>query len=269
MGDVKKDEESTHLLGRLHKKVYLCPANNQMKKKYMNKKFAASALLLAGAMFGMVSCNKDTSFHATSVDYPYNGLLYADQTLDSIIFSTTDDWSLATPFDWIHIQGSLQGQVKDQMAYYTLSRKVQFDENTTDSTRIGHIELSSYYNSAALYVQMGFIDISHPRYTVKSYYGNTNVPTKVTFTMADSASVTLDSICFNARKDWSLELTNSGSRAWVTANKTSGSAGKQSIRLTMEQNPDTLARETKAILTSGAVRNEITIRQFGQKPKKD
>ena len=36
----------------------------------MNKKFAASALLLAGAMLGMVSCNKDNSFHATSINYP-------------------------------------------------------------------------------------------------------------------------------------------------------------------------------------------------------
>ncbi len=235
----------------------------------MNKKFAATVLMLAGAMLGMVSCNKDSSFHATRIDYPYNGLLYADQTLDSIIFSTSDDWSLACPFSWIHIQGNTQGQIKEKMALYTLCNHVEFDANTTDSTRIGHIELASYYNAAALYVQLGFIEITHPVYTVKHYYGNTNVPTKVTFTMADSASVMLDSICFNARKDWNLELSADGGSQWVTASKTSGHAGKQSVRINMQQNPDTLARETKAILTSGTVKNVITIRQYGKPKKKD
>lgn len=235
----------------------------------MNKKFAASALLLAGGLFGMVSCNKDSSFHATRIDYPYNCLLYADQTKDSIIFSTSDDWSLTTPFDWIHIQGNTQGQIKEEMALYTLRNYVEFDENTTDSTRMGHIELASYYNSAALYIQLGFIDIRHPRYSVKSYYGNTNVPTKVTFTLADSANVTLDSIYFKARKDWTLELSADGGSQWVKASKTSGSAGEHSVKLTMDQNPDTLAREAKAVLTSGTVKNVITIRQYGKPKGKD
>ena len=111
----------------------------------MNKKFAASALLLAGAMLSMVSCNKDNSFHATSINYPYTGILYADQTLDSIVFSTSDAWSLSTPYDWIHIQGKTQGTIKEEMALVTYTNRVQFDENTTDSTRIGHIQLNSYY----------------------------------------------------------------------------------------------------------------------------
>ncbi len=235
----------------------------------MNKKFAASALLLAGAMLGMVSCNKESTFHATSVEYPYNCLLYADQTLDSIIFSTSDDWMLSTTYNWIHIQGATQGTIKEDLIYVTYTNHVEFDQNTTDSTRIGHIELNSYYNAAALYIQLGFIDINHPRYAVKSYYGNTNVPTKVTFTMADSANVQLDSICFNARKPWTLELDGNHSWVKVKDNKTAGNAGKQSVMLTMEQNPDTLARETKAILTSGDVKNEIVIRQYGKPKKKD
>ena len=235
----------------------------------MNKKFAASALLVAGTIFGMVSCNKDTDFHAASVNYPYNSILYADQTLDSIIFSTTDSWSLSTPNDWIHIQGNTQGTIKNDVSLYILKNNVEFDENTTDSTRIGHIQLTSHYNSAALYTQFGFIDITHPIYQVKHYYGNTNIPTKVTFTVADSASVTQDSICFNARKRWNLEIIGSGDQPWVTASKTTGNAGKQSIILSMTQNPDTLNREAKAILTSGTVKNEITIRQYGKPKKRD
>lgn len=235
----------------------------------MNKKFAASAILLAGTMLGMVSCNKESTFHATSVEYPYNCLLYADQTLDSIIFSTSDDWMLSTPYNWIHIQGDTKGTIKQDLLYVTYTNHVEFDQNTTDSTRIGHIQLNSYYNAAALYIQLGFIDISHPRYSVKSYYGNTNVPTKVTFTMADSANVQLDSICFNARKSWALEFDSESDHSWVTANMTTGLAGKQSIKLTMTQNPDTLARETKATLTSGEVKNEIVIRQYGKPKKKD
>ncbi len=235
----------------------------------MNKKITASALLLAGTMMGMISCNKESTFHAASIQYPYNCLLYADQTQDSIIFSTSDNWTLSTPNDWIHIQGKTAGNIDQNMAYVTYVNKVQLDENTTDSTRVGHIQLSSYYNTAALYIQLGFVEITHPYYRVKSYYGNTNVPVRVDFTVADSANVTSDSICFNARKDWTLELNGGGESSWVSASKTSGRAGKQSIRLSMQQNPDTTARETKAVLTSGQVKNEIIIRQFGKPKKKD
>lgn len=235
----------------------------------MNKKFATLATLLTGAILGLVSCNKDTSLHATSVDYPYNSILYADQTLDSIIFRTTDSWSLSTPYPWIHIEGRTEGTIKNDRSMYIIKNNVTFDENTTDSTRIGHIQLSSHYNAAALYIQFGFINITHPAYTVKHYYGTTNVPTKVAFTVADSANVTSDSICFNARNRWTLELKNEGSQAWVTASKTAGNAGKQSIMLTMSKNPNTTDRETKAVLTSGEVKNEIIIRQFGKPVKKD
>ena len=235
----------------------------------MNKKSVASALLLASVMMHMVSCNKDTSFHAASVDYPYFGTLFADQTQDSIIFTTTDDWSLLTPHSWIHIQGNTTGTVKESMAIYTLCNKVNFDENTTDSTRIGHIQLNSYYNLAAAYIQYGFINITHPDYKVESFYGNSRVPTKVSFTIADSANVSTDSICFIAQKDWKLEIKNEGGDAWVAASKTQGNAGKQSIRLSLTQNPGTQDRETKAILTSGTVKNEITIRQFGKPEKRD
>ena len=235
----------------------------------MNKKFAASALLLAGAMLSMVSCNKDNSFHATPINYPYTGILYADQTLDSIVFSTSDAWSLSTPYDWIHIQGKTQGTIKEEMALVTYTNRVQFDENTTDSTRIGHIQLNSYYTLAAAYIQYGFINITHPDYKVESFYGNSRVPTKVSFTIADSAYVSTDSICFIAQKDWKLEIKNEGGDAWVAASKTQGNAGKQSIRLSLTQNPGTQNRESKAILTSGTVKNEITIRQFGKPEKKD
>lgn len=235
----------------------------------MNKKFAALATLLTGAMLGLVSCNKDSSFHATSVVYPYNCILYADQTLDSIVFQTTDSWSLSTPFDWIHIQGKTEGTINNDMSLYIIRNNVTFDENTTDSTRIGHIQLNSHYNAAALYIQFGFINITHPAYTVKHYYGTTNVPTKVSFTVADSANVTRDSICFDAQNRWTLELEDQSSQAWVTASSTRGGSGKHSVLLTMTKNPDTTDRETKAVLTSGEVKNEIVIRQFGKPKKKD
>ena len=235
----------------------------------MNKKTVASALLLASVMMHMVSCNKDTSFHAASVDYPYFGTLFADQTQDSIIFTTTDDWSLLTPHSWIHIQGNTTGTVKEPMAIYTLCNKVNFDENTTDSTRLGYIELHSYYKSAATYVQLGFIDITYPAYKVKSYYGNSNVPTKVTFALTDSSYMKTDSICFKARKNWTLEIKSDDNKTWVTADKTSGQPGKQKITLSMEENLSTEPREVKAILTSGQVKNEITICQKGKSEKKD
>lgn len=235
----------------------------------MNKKSFASVLLLAGAMLSMVSCDNDNTFHATSVDYPYYATLYADQTQDSIIFTTTDNWSLLTPYDWIHIQGQTQGTVKESKAIYTLRNKVNFDENTTDSTRLGYIELHSYYNSAGVYIQLGFIDISHPSYKVKSYYENTNIPTKVTFTQTDSSYVTKDSICFNARKDWTLEFLGNESQTWITADKVSGHSGKQKVTLSMEENTSTEPREVKAILTSGKVKNEITICQKGKRKDKE
>ncbi|MGN0234161.1 MAG: BACON domain-containing protein [Bacteroidaceae bacterium] len=235
----------------------------------MNKKSVASALLLTGAMLSMVSCDNDNTFHATSVDYPYYGTLFADQTQDSIIFTTTDNWSLLTPYNWIHIQGETQGTIKESMSIYTLCNKVNFDENTTDSTRVGYIELHSYYNSAAVYIQLGYVDISYPYYKVKSYYGTTNIPTKVNFTLADSSYVTVDSICFNARKDWNLEIKGDDSQPWVTADKVSGHPGKQKITLSMEENTSTEPRETKAILTSGQVKNEITIRQYGHYKDKE
>jgi len=49
--------------------------------------------------------------------------------------------------------------------------------------------------------------------------------------------------------------------------KTSGAKGENTVHLGLDENTATVQRETKLVLTSGAVKNEIIVRQAGAKKK--
>ena len=91
---------------------------------------------------------------------------------------------------------------------------------------------------------------------------NTIVADSVSFDLYVNAVSTVDSICFNVSKPWTLAYAENADQTWAVVDKTSGAAGDNKVTISLTPNTDTKnARATVLELKCGEVINLINIRQ--------
>ncbi len=244
----------------------------------MRSSLLGIAILMTTMFFQ--SCLSDPDRHQLIVTYPDNTLLYADATVDSLMFYTFDSWEVYPNCTWIEVDGESKVTLPyDYNKNYLCKVLLALQPNTTGKTRMGTVTVNSYdYSARGLYTQLSFLHVTNLNYTVgedgyvtSPYDGVTvNIPQNVNFFMADSAFVTQDSICFTVEKSWTLS-TPDGSElpAWFQLEKTSGRAGHQNVAVTLEENPFYEDRKTTVRLSSSGVNTDISITQFAKKKKSE
>lgn len=225
------------------------------------KKVNFLSAIVAGFLL-LVSCHKDPENHTLYVVYPnpaqpQGGWVYADQELDSIVFETFDSYNTTSLADWITVTAGASYEVDyDYRNLYAFTTLVSFKPNTTGKTRIGTVRIDSYdYSSAAVFYQLGFMDIRHPEPMT------TVVEDSVSFDLYVNPVATEDSICFTVSKPWTLSYAENSDQTWTAFDKTEGAAGDGNVTITFTPNPNTYGRTTVLALKCGEVTNLINIRQ--------
>lgn len=234
--------------------------------KMKTKLLAACAFL--GGMF-MASCGEQ-DHHELWIAYPSQGysILFADQRVDSISFVTFDSWKINPREEWIKVNGQSYGTINhSNEKRYWITSELEFAQNTTGHSRIGTVDVQSYdYQVGAMYLQFGYLDITHPSPKAEKFYSDTTIPDSVSFCLtADSTLTPVDSLSFYAHDGWEIAYKEGAETEWLTVGKTRGRDGKNSVELKFQENPDTASRHTILLLTSGRVTNEIKVVQPGKK----
>lgn len=219
--------------------------------------------VIAACIMLITSCHKDPENHTLYLIYPNPAIqqdcwVYADQEQDSIIFETFDSYKTTSLADWITVTAGASYEVNyDYRNLYAFTTLVSFKPNTTGKTRLGSVKIDSYdYSSAAVFCQFGFMNIRRPEPM------NTIVADSVSFDLYVNAVSTVDSICFNVSKPWTLAYAENADQTWAVVDKTSGAAGDNKVTISLTPNTDTKnARATVLELKCGEVINLINIRQ--------
>ncbi len=222
--------------------------------------------LLLTLCAALAACSKESYRHAIALAYPtpgQYGLVYADQTEDSIVFDTFDSYDTYTSADWLAIDEQW-GTMTIQNSYYyqwEVSVPLTFEPNTTGETREAVVYVHNYGTDwdqtiSASFIQASWLNITRPEPAYPSY---TYYPSYATFAIADSATWEVDSISFTAYGDWTLQTTAD----FVALGAASGKAGAQVVALALEPNNDEADRQAEITLTSNGVSNIITLTQYG------
>lgn len=232
----------------------------------MKKVILPLCLLFVGLMFQ--SCIKDVENHELRIEHP-NGIsvLFADDVRDSLSFFTFDSYKLRSSVDWINLPHESSRQLTyDPNKYYFCISYLDIKKNDTGKSRYGSVVVDSYeYSAVAMYFQYSFLNIYKPAGQIESYFPDTNhsLPDSVSFTLADSASVELDSICFNVRDSWKLSLVENDVD-WITLSSEKGGPGANSVQLEFMPNISTEDRQATLRLTSSGISNDIVVKQYGK-----
>ena len=236
---------------------------------YMNS--IKTSLLACSLLLSLACCVSSPEMHQLS-PIEQSIILYADQTVDSVCFYTFDSWTVTPQDEWITINGdSHKDIVNDYTKRYYCKVFLTVQPNTTGQTRCGTVLVKSYeYSYSAPFVQLGLLKVSHPAYTVDSYLDDSYVIPKLAhYELIDSAHCLRDSICFTVQNNWTLNFDGEQPE-WLDLDSKSGASGKCRVNLTLTPNSDTEnGREAKLKLTSGAVSNEIVVRQLPAKKEED
>ena len=219
--------------------------------------------LIFGLLPFVLSCVKDPETHQLLLENSFT-TLYADQTIDSVVFYTFDSWSVVSAADWLTIDGPSEGKIQyNNSRRYRCRAGLVVSPNTTEVTRVGKVHVNSYkYPGNFVRLQYGYLNISRPLCTVEEFMDEAQtVPKKVHHTLTVNAQTDEDSLCFVVQNYWSLAFEGE-TPEWLTLEKTQGERGKNSVKLSFSENTDaTKTREAKLRLTSGQVSNLITIQQ--------
>ncbi len=233
-----------------------------MKVKFFTVAASAAILLFS-------SCINDDGNHQLAIEYPTTSLLFADQTKDSIVFHTYDSYRIISEASWIKVpENSDNDDIKhSDTKRYRIATTLELEPNKTGRTRLGNVRVDSYeYTVYGLYVQMGCLNIMHPQGKVESSITGA-VPDSVSFQIADSSYVNVDSLVFMVYHDWELSIADGHDASWLEIEKKSGSSGRQKVNLNLQTNTTSSDRDTKLVLKSGGAADTISVKQFA--PKKE
>lgn len=225
----------------------------------MKKIALYSALGLATLL---ASCDaKENVFEVAQIAYPTGvSVLYADQSLDSINFVTTFDWSLSTASDWMHIDANNQsGSVPK--GYMDARRvNIQIDANQTGESRYGTVLVN--FNGQAVggrYYQLHYLNVRYPKGTEDGQ-----------FVLQDSAMQVRDSLVFQTYGDnWTLAFKGDAP-TWMRLEDdavTTGRAGKYVVYYKLDKNETEAERSAVFELNSRGVVTEIKVNQQTKKKK--
>ncbi len=221
----------------------------------MKKLFGIYILVLT--LF-FASCDKKgSSYDFAQILYPnaYGSLLYADQTIDTLRFATTYDWSLSVPAEWMSVNPDSMSGVVPEGYYMVYKVQVKFDTNKSDTVRTDFIFFNADGRSlASAYSQLHYMNIQRPRRT------------NYQFLLQDSARQERDSLVFRTySNDWALTFKD-GQPSWIILDadaKMSGRSGTYVVKYDLQPNETTEPREALLELRSADVVNKIKIRQTG------
>ncbi len=224
-----------------------------------------SVLFLAAMAVAFASCSKEGDNHVLDVVYPkpYT-VLYADHVKDSIIFTTLDSYSIDTYDTWVALVGEKSYTFDYNSSYaYNFIRQLEFQPNTSGVTRVTVVGINSYeYQSGGRYYQLGFLNIKHPAPMPKEYVAF-GIPKEVTFSLADSADVQIDSLAFNVVDTWDVSFEDGVGQEWISLDRTNGSGGDAKVKLSLSPNKD-MENDRKAtlVISSNGVENKIEVTQY-------
>lgn len=222
--------------------------------------FTVAAMMLTA----FIGCKKeDNRYHSILIYKPYAGVgyIYADQTLDSVIFSTTESFAFTSDVSWLTLDPSAsKGTVKEG---YILTTKfaIHLEPNTTGKVRNGVVTGKMYsedFNQdvGLLYQQLPWHNIVRP---IPRELSNMEIE----FVGTDSAHWTRDSVKFTAYADWTLEPS---ADSYLTPRVKSGKAGRHTVELLLTPNATAEKKEATLSLSSNGA---TTIIKYVQLPKKE
>lgn len=242
----------------MEKRIFASRSIQIQKKMKKGLLLAASAALLFG------SCIENDGTHYTELIYPSQGgkVLYADQTNDSLKFITFDPWSIDTLYRYtagkLRISLDPSDLAGDVPSGYYVNKTVKFTfaPNTSDTIKsVSLILNSNNYKFESIYYQVNYLNIERPVMDRDDY----------SFELTDSATTTLDSICFVAYGDWQLEVINPETTDWITLTKNNGSKGNNTVPLKLTVNDSEAARLATLKLTSNGASTPILVKQMAGK----
>ena len=227
-------------------------------------------LFACGLLSLFASCNESETHELIPVEKRF--ILFADQTVDSLMFSTFDSWIVTPQVDWLTVDGDSHMDIKyDNSKRYLFKVFLNAQPNTTGKTRSGLVHVQARDDSfLAPIVQLGLLNVTYPYYKVDSYLDDSGIiPDVAHYELIDSAHWERDSLCFEVESVWGLTFVGE-KPDWIELDKDAGFPGNYTVYLTLTPNTNPeKERETKLCLTSGEVSNEIVIRQLPAKKDKD
>ena len=205
-------------------------------------------IILFAAVLALVACNKTSEFHQTYVVETYK-VAFADQTVDSVDYVTTEVHSLSSNQPWCHVdnsyQASINQQIKAHPGIYQLKTYLTLEPNTTGALRTAAVTVDGgEYSASAMIVQLHSLEVARPSVVLSPDLSTDSISTLY---LAGTAST--DSIAFRTNFPWELSVAGD---SFVTLEKTDGQAGVNVVRFTYGQNPLDETRSTKIMLTSAA-----------------
>ncbi len=226
----------------------------------MNKAFANLALTIAATLALLTSCIEDTGNHMTVITYPQGyAIVYADQTLDSIFYETTEAHRVVPVVGWIEIDDTPIRSVRYvDNVLYELALPVIFQPNTTGKTRVGNVSINAgEYTAATAFLQTRFLNVERPYRYVSTDYSKDSL-----VTVTDSAFVLADSIVFTAYGNWTLTPKHG---TWLQPQTTAGTPGRHTVMLALESNATLYNRTDTIVLESNGVAESIPVLQLGHR----
>lgn len=213
--------------------------------------------LLSVAATVVISCGKNES-HYTDVLYPTNRslLVMADQTADSLVFASTDSWTLTSNADWCTFDSEYKSFTnKFENTWVQFSVPLTFTPNRTGKVRDAVVLIDGGESTnAAYYLQVPYLGISRPMRFVSD---QTLMPTGI-LTLNLTASSVADSVAFVVYGDWTLQALQG---QWLTPSATSGRKGTCKVLLDIDPNTTEAERRDTLLLTSNGVVDSICVVQ--------
>lgn len=239
------------------------------------KKNTTISLAVGCILALFASCSSEAEIHQLT-PFASSAVHFADQTVDSLQFLTTDSWTVLPQNDWIGTRGITSGTISNATGVnYLVTVPVEMKPNTSGRTRTGSVLVKSGEFSFSMpFVQLGILEITHPVFTAEKWLDRGHgIPEEASFVLTDSAHWTVDSLCFNVQGNWDLEFAEQPAPEWVSFDKSTDLRGRYKVNISLTPNLDSdNGRETKLRLTTDApgdvrVSNIITVRQLPAEAK--
>ncbi|MCR5780300.1 MAG: hypothetical protein K6G70_07145 [Bacteroidaceae bacterium] len=220
-----------------------------MKKTFYLIGLAAGMALMAGLS---AACTGENEYHTSKLYRPLPSTalyVYADQSLDSIAFTTTESFKITTSQSWCTIAEGFE-ELTNRYANTIVQCVVpiRLEANTTgvDRSCVINIEAGEYPISTTIY-QTASLNITWPNL---SYVSEWELP----------ATATEAQLAFNTYDRWELS-TKEGDWITIPADSVAGGRGPKTVTFTFTKNPAADRRDT-LYLTSRGVTDTIPVVQL-------
>ena len=198
-----------------------------------------SLLLITVATLAFVACNNESEFHQTYMAKQYQ-VVYADQTLDSVRYATTETHTISSDASWCtpidQYQASINKQIEAHPGIYELAVYLNMKVNTTGKLRTAKITVNGgQYTASAMVIQLANLEVERPQVTLSPDLSGDTISTLGLQGLANT-----DSIIFHTQYPWTLSVPEG---SFITLRKTSGEAGRNVVFFDYPKNPLTEARQ--------------------------